>query len=115
VVLVQVYVRANPWPFYLSWGLSFVMIIALSCSETLRRKYPMNVIFLVRPCHAIHQPNFNWVTLYEVRRGFLRTVIVSFLSGPCISVRWLEQRTMSSHPGCAMRVLVGLVSVLVLV
>lgn len=43
----QTYVRVNPWPFYLSWGLSFVMIIALSCSDTLRRKYPMNVIFLV--------------------------------------------------------------------
>jgi len=40
-------VRVNLWPFYLSWFLSFGMIIALSCSERLRKQYPLNICFLV--------------------------------------------------------------------
>lgn len=44
----QNYVRVNLWPFYLSWFLSFGMIIAMSCSNRLRRQYPVNYIFLVR-------------------------------------------------------------------
>ena len=43
---LKLYVRQNAWPFYLSWALSFGMLIAMSCSETLRRKYPTNVLFL---------------------------------------------------------------------
>ena len=44
----QLYVRLNRWPFYLSWFLSFGMIIAMSCSERLRKQYPLNYLFLVR-------------------------------------------------------------------
>jgi FtsH-binding integral membrane protein len=43
---LKLYVRQNAWPFYLSWALSFGMLIAMACSETLRRKYPTNVLFL---------------------------------------------------------------------
>ena len=43
---LKLYVRQNAWPFYLSWALSFGMLIAMSCSETLRRRYPTNVLFL---------------------------------------------------------------------
>ncbi len=34
----QNYVRFNPWPFYLSWALSFGMLLVLACNERLRRK-----------------------------------------------------------------------------
>ncbi|EIE23308.1 hypothetical protein COCSUDRAFT_42203 [Coccomyxa subellipsoidea C-169] len=40
------YVRHNQWPFWLSWGLSLVAIIALGCSRTLRYKVPYNYLFL---------------------------------------------------------------------
>ncbi len=49
----QTYVRVNLWPFYLSWFLSFGMIIALSCSERLRKQYPLNICFLVRKHPAL--------------------------------------------------------------
>lgn len=48
----QSYVRLNRWPFYLSWFLSFGMIIAMGCSERLRKKYPINYLFLVRGAAA---------------------------------------------------------------
>ena len=48
----QNYVRLNRWPFYLSWFLSFGMIIAMGCSERLRKKYPINYLFLVRRAAA---------------------------------------------------------------
>lgn len=57
VPAVQNYVRANQWPFWTSWGLSLVMIIALGCSQTLRYKVPYNYLFLVgaapKPPHAL--------------------------------------------------------------
>jgi hypothetical protein len=37
-ILWQNYVRVNPWPFYLSWALSFGMLLVLACNERLRRK-----------------------------------------------------------------------------
>ncbi|CAL8465198.1 g4733 [Coccomyxa elongata] len=40
------YVRQHQWPFWLSWGLSLVAIIALGCSRTLRYKVPYNYMFL---------------------------------------------------------------------
>ncbi len=61
--LVQNYVRRNQWPFWLSWGLSLVAIIALGCSRTLRYKVPYNYMFLVRsaaliPLHPSHEMAF---------------------------------------------------------
>ena len=38
--------RYNAWPFYLSWGLSFAMLMAMACSDKVRRQYPTNVLFL---------------------------------------------------------------------
>lgn len=46
--VLQSYVRQHQWPFWLSWGLSLVAIIALGCSRTLRYKVPYNYMFLVR-------------------------------------------------------------------
>ncbi|KAK9845898.1 hypothetical protein WJX81_005493 [Elliptochloris bilobata] len=43
---LKLYVRINRWPFYLSWFLSFGMIIAMACSERLRKQYPINYVFL---------------------------------------------------------------------
>jgi hypothetical protein len=40
-------VRTAQWPFWLSWGLSLAMIIALACSRRLRYKVPYNYLFLV--------------------------------------------------------------------
>ncbi len=34
----QRYVQSTPWPFYLSWGLSFGLLLVLACNERLRRK-----------------------------------------------------------------------------
>lgn len=34
------------WVFYLAWALSFVMLIALSCSTQLRKRHPWNVVAL---------------------------------------------------------------------
>ncbi len=36
--LAQTYVRSTPWPFYLSWGLSFGLLLVISCNEHLRRR-----------------------------------------------------------------------------
>eukprot|EP00884_Botryococcus_braunii_P021183 jgi/Botrbrau1/7749/Bobra.0159s0178.1 len=71
---LKTYVRVNPWPFYVSWGLSFAMIIALSCSESLRRKYPMNVIFL---------------GLFTVVFGFQIGVITSFWNTQAVMIAFL--------------------------
>lgn len=51
----QAYVRVNGWPFYLSWILSFGIVIALSCSDRLRKQYPINYLFLVRLGASFHQ------------------------------------------------------------
>jgi len=35
---------AGAWVFYVSWGLTLVMLIALMCSTSLRRKHPWNYL-----------------------------------------------------------------------
>ena len=40
------YIRTNAWPFYMSWALSFGVLIALSCSDKIRRVHPYNIIAL---------------------------------------------------------------------
>lgn len=49
-LIPQAYVRSNPWPFYLSWGLSFGLLLFISCSERLRRRY---AVLLLR-CVVVH-------------------------------------------------------------
>jgi hypothetical protein len=44
---VQEYVVGNYWVTFTSWALAFVMIIVLSCSTRVRRKYPYNYVFLI--------------------------------------------------------------------
>jgi FtsH-binding integral membrane protein len=46
VAPLRLYVKQNAWPFYLSIGLSFGLLIGMACSEKLRRVYPYNVAFL---------------------------------------------------------------------
>ena len=43
---LKLYVRQNAWPFYASWALSFGTLIALSCSEKVRRVHPYNITAL---------------------------------------------------------------------
>lgn len=43
---LKLYVRQNAWPFYASWALSFATLIALSCSEKIRRVHPYNITAL---------------------------------------------------------------------
>ncbi len=43
---LQAYLRANPWPFYVSWVISFVLMLVLVCVESARRKYPTNFLLL---------------------------------------------------------------------
>lgn len=38
LVPLQMYVRSTPWPFYLSWGLSFGLLLVIACNERLRRR-----------------------------------------------------------------------------
>ena len=47
VAPLRLYVRENAWPFYLSIGLSFGLLIGMACSDKLRRVYPYNVVALV--------------------------------------------------------------------
>jgi FtsH-binding integral membrane protein len=37
-------VQQNSWPFWLAWILSFATIIAMGCSQTLRRVHPWNYV-----------------------------------------------------------------------
>ena len=64
----QSYVRLNRWPFYLSWFLSFAMIIAMSCSERLRKQYPLNYCFLVRARGPLCRP-------WEMLKGVLHPTL----------------------------------------
>lgn len=43
---LKLYVRQNAWPFYMSWALSAGILIALSCSEKVRRVHPYNICAL---------------------------------------------------------------------
>ncbi|KAG2448610.1 hypothetical protein HYH02_006499 [Chlamydomonas schloesseri] len=40
------YVYAAQWPFWLAFGLSISIVVALGCSESLRRSHPWNMITL---------------------------------------------------------------------
>ena len=47
---VRNYVRpggGGTWVFYSSWAVALVMLIALTCSSTLRRKHPWNLVALL--------------------------------------------------------------------
>jgi hypothetical protein len=45
---LQSYVASSggSWVFYTAWALSFVMLVALSCSTQLRKRHPWNVVAL---------------------------------------------------------------------
>ena len=40
------YVLAAQWPFWTAFAVSLVLIIALGCSEDLRRRHPVNLVAL---------------------------------------------------------------------
>ncbi|KAJ8415840.1 hypothetical protein AAFF_G00403970 [Aldrovandia affinis] len=42
----KLFVMANPWTYYLSYGIFFVSLIALSCCGEFRRKHPWNLVAL---------------------------------------------------------------------
>lgn len=42
----NLYVRHNPWTFWVAFGVSLSLILGLSCSETARRRHPYNLIML---------------------------------------------------------------------
>jgi hypothetical protein len=44
---LQDYVTTNQWVFWASWITAFGLIITMSCSNRVRRKFPLNMIFLV--------------------------------------------------------------------
>ena len=45
--MVQAYIAQNQWLVIATWALAFGLLIAMSCSTRLRRKFPINYIFLV--------------------------------------------------------------------
>jgi hypothetical protein len=69
----QSYVRVNLGPFYLSWFLSFGMVIALSCSERLRKQYPLNYCFLVRPPPPSTSPVHSGAKFVSLKKNRLIT------------------------------------------
>lgn len=60
--------------FYLAWGLSFVIILAISCSESLRRKWPGNMILL---------------GLFTICEAFLIGMITSFFGTAVVLIAFL--------------------------
>lgn len=52
---VKHYMLSNAWPFFTAFGLSFALIIAMGCSETLRRHHPYNILTLMAftACEAV--------------------------------------------------------------
>ncbi|XP_048848441.1 glutamate receptor, ionotropic, N-methyl D-aspartate-associated protein 1a (glutamate binding) isoform X1 [Brienomyrus brachyistius] len=44
---VKMFVRANSWTYYVSYGVFFVSLIVLSCCGEFRRKHPWNLVALV--------------------------------------------------------------------
>ena len=51
----QSFVAANPWTLWLAMGASLALLLALSCSESLRRTHPANLIclFSFTACEAL--------------------------------------------------------------
>ena len=45
----KMFVRRNPWTYYVSYAIFFVSLIVLSCCGDFRRKHPWNLVALVRP------------------------------------------------------------------
>jgi len=43
---VKTYVRGNMWVYYCSMAVMFVCLIAMACCESVRRKFPTNLVFL---------------------------------------------------------------------
>ncbi|XP_061189156.1 protein lifeguard 2-like [Saccostrea echinata] len=43
---VKEYSMNNPWMWFTATGITFVTMIVLACCEDVRRKFPMNMIFL---------------------------------------------------------------------
>lgn len=43
---VKIYVRQNPWAMYLAMGLTFAMLCAMACVESIRKETPCNYITL---------------------------------------------------------------------
>ncbi|XP_041726369.1 protein lifeguard 1 [Coregonus clupeaformis] len=43
---IKVFVRANPWTYWVSYGIFFVSLITISCCGEFRRKHPWNLIAL---------------------------------------------------------------------
>eukprot|EP00884_Botryococcus_braunii_P000012 jgi/Botrbrau1/10010/Bobra.0012s0098.2 len=63
------YVQSNVWPFWAAWGLSFAVLLVLSCSQSARRSYPTNIITL-----AVFTATF----------AFLVGVVTSFYSAQLV-------------------------------
>ena len=45
---VRAVVRRHVWSYYVSYGVFFASLVALSCCGELRRKHPWNIAALVR-------------------------------------------------------------------
>ena len=99
VMPLKLYVRQNAWPFYLSWALSFGMLIAMSCSESLRRKYPTNVLFL-GAFTAVFSFQIAAVTSYfntqAVMIAFIATTAVVL---GCASIAFFTKLDMTKYGG----------------
>ncbi|KAL6754840.1 inhibitor of apoptosis-promoting Bax1-domain-containing protein [Haematococcus lacustris] len=74
VTPVKVYVRTNPWPFYMSWGTAFGLMLVISCNERLRRRYPANMIML---------------GLFTLAEAFLVGMITSFFDVQAVAIAFI--------------------------
>lgn len=44
---VKMFVMVNTWTYFLSYGIFFVSVCAISCCGNLRRRHPWNLVALV--------------------------------------------------------------------
>lgn len=61
------YVFTTTWPFWTSFGIAMALVIALGCSEDLRRRHPYNMIALgvFTTCEAVLVGTFS--AMYDTR------------------------------------------------
>jgi hypothetical protein len=95
-ILLQNYVRHNQWPFWLSWGLSLVAIIALGCSRTLRYKVPYNYLFLVR-CFLADCIAATLLGWQEYDRGGRSQDVSHGNSGSCLHLKTCKLLSVNLH------------------
>lgn len=94
---LRLYVRQNAWPFYLSIGLTFGLLIGMACSEKLRRVYPYNVLALVAFTLVMGFQVATITSYFDTQSVMLAFIATCFVVAGCAFIAFCTKIDMTKY------------------